>query len=150
MDTLAPEELNEVAGILSQILANDNTTRKGAEEKLSNAKLASPDKYCLLLCSMFHPSSHQVQLEVKQLASVILRRNISIESIDTQDLNNLSNNDNLWQRLSDEARAQTQTLVLETLNGIDTGFPTSFIHKICQLAVEIQGAMQEHQDKFIW
>lgn len=42
--------------------------------------------------------------EVKSLASVILRRNISTSAIDSSDVNDVANNANLWQRLTDESR----------------------------------------------
>ena len=57
MNTVTPEEVNEVSQILDEILANDNETRKAAEGKLSQAKLNNVDKYCILLCSIIHPQS---------------------------------------------------------------------------------------------
>jgi len=104
MQNIDQSEQAEIAQILEKILANDNEVRKAAEAQLAQAKLASPDKYCILMCSIFHPAQEGIKLEAKQLAAVILRRNISIEAIDTQDIQNLSNNDNLWQRLSDDTR----------------------------------------------
>ena len=43
-------------------------------------------------------------MEVRSLASVILRRNISSADVDVGDVEDVANNDNLWQRLSDECR----------------------------------------------
>ena len=56
------------------------------------------------------------------------------------DINDVSNNDNLWQRLSDECRNGVKVQLLEVLRGC-TEWPKHLTHKICSLAVEIQGAM---------
>jgi hypothetical protein len=43
-------------------------------------------------------------VDVKSLAAVILRRNISSTSTDSQDISNAENNVNLWKRLSPDGQ----------------------------------------------
>lgn len=69
--------------------------------------------------------------------------------MDTQDLQNQDNNQNLWKRLTDPAREAVKTVILETLRSVDATNKT-LIHKVCNVAVEIQGAMVSEQDTFIW
>lgn len=52
-------------------------------------------------------------------------------------------------RLDDNTRNFVKSQVLETLN-VTTAQSKSIVHKVCNLAVEIQGAMQEHEDDKIW
>lgn len=87
--------------------------------------------------------------EVKSLAAVILRRNISTSAIDSSDVNDVANNANLWQRLSDENRNTVKQQLIEVLRG-SAEWPKHLTHKVCSLAVEIQGAMQEHENDAIW
>ena len=55
----------------------------------------------------------------------------------------------MWRRLSDEARDSVKQTILQVLQSVDATNKT-FMHKVCNLAVEIQGAMQEEQDDAIW
>ena len=87
--------------------------------------------------------------EIKSLSAVILRRNISISDADASDINNKDNNTNLWMRLSDETRNFVKTELLNVLNNC-ADWPKNIVHKVCSLAVEVQGAIQEHEDKGIW
>ena len=87
--------------------------------------------------------------EVKSLAAVILRRNISTSAIDSSDVKDVANNANLWQRLSDENRNTVKQQLIEVLRG-SAEWPKHLTHKVCSLAVEIQGAMQEHENDAIW
>lgn len=75
-------------------------------------------------------------LEVKSLAAVILRRNVSISSADSGDLHDNANNANLWQRMSNSARAFVKAQILESLNSAST-INKNLTHKVCSLAVEI-------------
>lgn len=97
---------------------------------------------------LMHPQ-YAASPEVKSLSAVILRRNISTGSVDVSDVNDSSNNENLWQRLNDECRNGVKTQLVEVLRG-STEWPKHLTHKVCSLAVEVQGAMQEHEDKSIW
>lgn len=81
-----------------------------------------------------------VSPEVKSLAAVILRRNISTSAIDSSDVNDVANNANLWQRLTDESRNVVKQQLIDVLR-VSTEWPKHLTHKICSLAVEIQGAM---------
>lgn len=74
-----------IGQILSEILQNDNNLRKAAEEKLNAAKRSDPDRYACYLISVLSPEC-QFSLDVKSLAAVILRRNISIQSQNYSDL----------------------------------------------------------------
>ena len=116
MQQVSQEELAEVCTILQAILANNDVERKAAEAKLATAKQKSADRYAIILMSMSHPSNGQVPLEVKQLACVILRRDVSTEVVDEADLENERVKLNLWMRLSDECRNQLKTMLLETLD----------------------------------
>ena len=79
--------MSGIASILQVILANDNVARKQAEEQLSAAKSTQTDKYACLLTMVISPESNY-NLEVKSLAAVILRRNISTSAVDSQDVGN--------------------------------------------------------------
>ena len=78
-----------------------------------------------------------------------MRRNISITDIAASDITNQENNANIWLRINDVTRQAMKQSILETLDGT-TAVGKSFTHKVCNLAVEIQGAMTEHQDDAIW
>ena len=146
---ITEQDIASISGILQQILANDNVQRKQAEDQLNSAKSAETNKYALLMASILDPTLTSVSVEAKSLAAVILRRNISTEAIDAGDLANQENNQNLWKRLSDDARSAVKASILETLGKVDATNKT-FMHKVCNVAVEIQGAMQEEEDTAIW
>jgi hypothetical protein len=78
-----------------------------------------------------------------------LRRNISTSAIDSSDINDVANNINIWQRLTDECRNIVKAELINVLIGVTAG-TKHLTHKVCSLAVEIQGAMQEHQNEAIW
>jgi hypothetical protein len=129
-------------------MANDNVQRKEAEAKLSSLKASDPNQYSALMVYTLNPQS-PASPEVKSLAAVILRRNISISDVDVADTTNKENNHNLWKRLSDEARNLVRAEILNVLNNC-SDWAKSIVHKVCSLAVEVQGAMQEEEDKGIW
>ena len=143
------QDIASISAILQQILANDNVQRKQAEEQLNTAKSNETDKYACLMCTILDPQTAGVSMEAKSLAAVILRRNISTEATDASDLVNQENNENLWKRLSDVAREGVKASLLGTLQKVDATNKT-FMHKVCNVAVEVQGAMQAEQDDSIW
>jgi hypothetical protein len=128
-------ELAQIGQILGNILQTNNDIRKQAEVQLNAAKKAEADRYACYMVAVLNPSA-QFTLEVKSLAAVILRRNISTTSIDSSDVADAANNANLWQRLSNEARAFLKNQVLESLNSATT-VNKNLTHKVCSLAVEI-------------
>lgn len=134
--------------ILNTILQNDNTERKAAEAQLNALKKSDPNKYALVMVYCLHPQFNTT-MEIRSLAAVILRRNISSSDVDVADVEDVANNDNLWQRLSDESRNQMKVELLNTLSNT-TEWPKNVIHKVCSLAVVVQGEMQQHEDKNIW
>ena len=138
----------ELQPILNIILQNDNTERKAAEAQLNTLKKADANKYALVMVYCLHPQFN-ASMEVRSLAAVILRRNISASDVDSGDVEDVANNDNLWQRLSDECRNQVKIELLNTLQNAGE-WPKNVTHKVCSLAVEIQGSMQQHEDKGIW
>lgn len=142
MVEITQDGFTELGNILQQILSNDNTQRKQAEDNLNTAKSNNTDQYACIMSAVLHPNQTQISFEAKSLAAVILRRNISTEAIDASDLGNQSNNENLWKRLSDPARTQVKQTILETLQSVDAT-NKNFMHKVCNVAVEIQGAMVE-------
>ena len=85
-------------------------------------------------------------VEVKSLAAVILRRNISYTSIDSQDIAHQENNANLWKRISPDAQHFVKT---ELLKAITECNEKNVIHKVCNLLIEIGGTIYE-QDNFVW
>ena len=115
VSALTPEDFTQIGSILQQILSNDNVARKAAEDQLNAAKSAQTDKYALLLSSCLHPNQTAISVEAKCLAAVILRRNVSTEATDASDLANQDNNANLWKRLSDQARGEVKTTIMQTL-----------------------------------
>ena len=127
--------LVELTNILQAILNNDNTMRKQAEDQLNGLKRNDPNKYCQVMVYLMHPQ-FAASPEVKSLSAVILRRNISTSSIDVSDVNDVSNNDNLWQRLSNECRTGIKVQLIEVLRG-SAEWPKHLTHKICSLAVEV-------------
>lgn len=105
-----------MAAILQQIIGNDNDARKTAEAQLQDAKRAEADKYATYLIAIVHPShGASFSPEVKSLAAVILRRNVSIMQIDSGDVKDAANNANLWDRLTDQAREFLKISIVETL-----------------------------------
>lgn len=145
---ISEQEINMIGQILSEILQNDNTLRKVAEDKLNAAKRQDPDRYACYLVSVLHGDC-KFGVDVKSLAAVILRRNISIQTGDHTDLQDATSNSNLYLRLSDSARDFVQNSVIASLQTLGEG-ERQYRHKVCNLAVEIQGAMHEHTDNNIW
>lgn len=88
-------------------------------------------------------------MEIRSLSAVILRRNISASDVDVADLTDSANNDNLWNRLSFECRNAIKTSLIQVL-GMGSSWPKAILHKVCSLAVEVQGAMQSLEEKEIW
>lgn len=103
----------------------------------------------MLMVSVLAPAQTMVSIEAKSLAAVILRRNISTEATDASDLQNQENNVNLWKRLSDPCREGVKQSILATLQSVDAT-NKNYMHKVCNVAVEIQGAMVNEQDDCIW
>mmetsp|Transcript_13417 Transcript_13417/g.18343 ORF Transcript_13417/g.18343 Transcript_13417/m.18343 type:complete len:143 (-) Transcript_13417:946-1374(-) len=139
------EECQYLAGALQQVLGTDNNARKEAEEKVNQIKRGEPEKYAVYLSNIMQVDSPFPQ-EVKSLAAVILRRNISAVSIDSQDIQ-IENNVNLWERLSPEARNTVKENLLKVISATTT---KDLMHKICNLLVEVAGAMYEYEDSAIW
>ena len=83
--------------------------------------------------------------DVKALASVILRRNISFTAVDSQDIGNAINNENLWKRLTPDAQTFVKN---ELLKAISECVDKTVIHKICNLVIEIGGAIY-YQQKYV-
>ena len=81
--------------------------------------------------------------EVKSLAAVILRRNISSTATDSQDI---TDNTNLWSRLSPDAKEFVKSELLKTITECNE---KAIIHKICNLIIEVGGTLYE-QEEFIW
>jgi len=149
VQALTSDDFAGISQILEQILSNDNTQRKAAEAQLNAAKATQTDRYALIMAQILHPQHAAISIQAKSLAAVILRRNISTEATDASDLLNQENNRNLWQRLSDPTREAVKQSILTTLQAVDATNKT-YMHKVCNVAVEIQGAMVNEQDEFIW
>lgn len=89
----------------------------------------------------------ECNLEVRSLAAVILRRNISYTATDSQDVNNQANNANLWARLSADAKAYVKTELLKTLEGCTD---KNTMHKVCNLVVEVAGTIYDQENETVW
>ena len=139
------EECQFLANALQQVLGTDNVARKEAEEKVNQIKREAPEKYAVYLSNIMQVDSPYGE-EVKSLAAVILRRNISAVSIDSQDMNQ-ENNANLWERLTPEAREAVKGNLLKVIAAITN---KSVMHKICNLLVEVAGAIYEYENSAIW
>ena len=85
-------------------------------------------------------------VEVKSLAAVILRRNISYTATDSQDLANQANNANLWTRLSADAKTYVKTELIKTIQACTDKIT---IHKICNLIIEVAGTIYD-QEETVW
>jgi hypothetical protein len=142
------EQYNYINNCLNQILGNDNEARKGAEASLNSAKDNDIDSYAKCLASTLNPNSQSTD-QAKNLAAVILRRNISVSDIATSDVLNKGNNENIWKRISVESRNYVKSEVLGSLSSA-TPISKAITHKVCNLAVEIQGAMHEFEGEAIW
>jgi hypothetical protein len=94
------EELSYIVQALQEVLGNDNNIRAAAEDKLNQAKNTDSDKYAGALSTIINPVNGCPD-EVRSIAAVILRRNISVTSVDTSDAVNKANNINLWFRISE-------------------------------------------------
>jgi hypothetical protein len=77
------------------------------------------------------------------LAAVILRRNISYTAVDSQDIGNSANNENLWKRLNPDAQNFVKT---ELLKAISECTDKNVIHKICNLLIEIGGTIYDQEN----
>ena len=84
--------------------------------------------------------------EVKSLAAVILRRNISNTATDSQDIANVDNNANLWKRLSADGQTYVKAELLKT---IAQSQDKHVVHKICNLLIEVGGTIYE-LEQFVW
>jgi hypothetical protein len=116
--------------------------------KLAAVKEQDANKYAGYLSQIIN-ANNGCKDAVIQLGAVILRRNISVNVTDTSDLMNQENNANLWERLTDETRDFVKAQIIESLNnGVSVKRET--MRKVCDLAVEVQGGMQEYQDDAIW
>ena len=82
--------------------------------------------------------------DVKSLAAVILRRNISSTAVDSQDVG--STNENLWKRLGPDARNFVKNELLKAITDCND---KTVIHKVCNLLIEIGGTIYE-QEEFVW
>lgn len=76
------EEVAFITNCLQEVLGIDNAVRKAAEEKLNAAKVGDPNKYAGYLSSIINPANNVAE-NVRSIAAVILRRNISVTSVDT-------------------------------------------------------------------
>lgn len=56
------QELQYIGQTLTEILSNDNNTRKAGEDKLLSIKSAEPDKYACYLVSIIQQGNYYVQL----------------------------------------------------------------------------------------
>mmetsp|Transcript_22205 Transcript_22205/g.16609 ORF Transcript_22205/g.16609 Transcript_22205/m.16609 type:complete len:151 (+) Transcript_22205:193-645(+) len=83
--------------------------------------------------------------EVKSLAAVVLRRNIS-QAQDSQDVTNPENNKNIWERISGEAKEFVKSALIQTVNGCAS---KQLCHKICNLIIEVGGSLYE-QEEVVW
>ena len=88
--------------------------RKAAEAQLNSARRDQTDKYATLLAAVIHPSQTQIALEVKSMAAVLLRGNISTWAKSPED-NSTGPDDSLWTRVTPETQAAIKQSVLETL-----------------------------------
>lgn len=84
--------------------------------------------------------------DVKSLAAVILRRNISYTATDSQDIANQDNNANLWKRLSADGQTYIKNELLKVISQTQDKHA---IHKICNLLIEVGGTIYE-QENFVW
>ena len=104
-------EIDYIGQTLTEILNNDNIIRKQGEDKLLQIKQQEPEKYACYLVTILSLRKYLLHInhvatynsDVKSLAAVILRRNISYTATDSQDIANQDNNLNLWKRLSVDA-----------------------------------------------
>jgi hypothetical protein len=98
------------------------------------------DKYLLNLCLATYSA------DVKCLAAVILRRNISYTAHDSQDIANQDNNANLWKRISPDAQNYVKQELLKVLSAITD---KTVVHKLCNLLIEVGGTIYD-QENFVW
>ena len=56
------QELQYIGQTLTEILSNDNNTRKAGEDKLLSIKSAEPDKYACYLVSIIQQGNYYVPL----------------------------------------------------------------------------------------
>lgn len=125
-------------GCLQQVLGQDNDARKQAENNLNSLKQSNADKYAIYLIEII--KSNETTEEIRSLAAVILRRNISSTAIDSQDLENAENNANLWKRLSVDSQNKLTSDALEILK---QQMSRNLIQKISNLVIEIGGTIYE-------
>lgn len=85
--------------------------------------------------------------QAKSLSAVILRRNISVGVADFQDFKSKATN--LWEAATEATRNEVRAVLIKALSA-QGNTSKAIVHKIANLAVEIQGAMQAHENDAIW
>lgn len=108
------QHLAELQQVLNTVLQNDNVQRKNAENQLNTLKKNDPANYAQVMINVLHPQN-QTTHEIRSIAAVILRRNISTTDIDVGDASDSANNQNLWERLSDPTRDAVKTALIFVL-----------------------------------
>jgi len=138
---LNQEQLAEVQFMVQQlqiVLGTDNDARKGAEEHLKKIKEGEPDKYACYLTAVIIDAT--ASLEIKALASVVLRRSIGSPLPSKE-------NKTLWEVLSAQARDYLKDNLLKFNRTITT---KDLIHKVSNLLVEVAGGMYEYENEIVW
>jgi len=121
---------------LQVILGNDNEARKAAEENIKNIREKEPDKYVTYLSQLCCDPA--VEMQLKTLSAVILRRTL----ISYNEQSKMQ----LWEMLKPDTKTYLKSNLLINVKMVDN---RDYVHKVCNLLVEIQGAMFEENEE-IW
>lgn len=121
---------------LQLILGNDNTARKNAEENIKVMRESDADKYVSYLSILICDGT--VDMQIKSLSAVILRRTLTTFNDGTKSV--------LWDGLKPETKQGLKGAFFDLVKQVDS---KDFCHKLCNLLVEIQGAMFDEKEE-IW
>lgn len=139
MDSLTPDQLQEVAFMVAQlqiVLGQDNAARKNAEDHLKKIKEGEPEKYaCYLTAVILNP---EAPVEIKSLAAVILRRSIGTMINDQKKT--------LWELLNQPSKDFLKNNLLACVSQVTV---KDLLHKLSNLLVEIAGSMYEENEE-VW
>lgn len=128
------------AGIVKELLLEvqtpDNEKRAEAEQKLSDIKEGSPDKYTAYMVEAIKDES--LKPETRVMAAVVLRRNVCPVDITEK---------TLWVKISNEAQDYVKEQVLHLFKSEQNSV---ILNKIAELASEIAASINEVERHNIW
>jgi len=138
---MSGQELEFIVSKLQIVMQNDNQARKEAEASLQQVRTQDPDKYAHCIIQIVN--STEVGVDVRSLALVIFRRNISSLINEEKDV---ADSQCIWKIIKKE----TRTLISQaTLQMVENSCEKVLMHKVCNFAVEVAGTLNDVESQ-VW